>query len=60
VTIDREVDVASSHVTVGSGDHRVLSLHGWFGSARGRGSLPGYLDTPAYTYVFTQEFLGRD
>jgi pimeloyl-ACP methyl ester carboxylesterase len=44
--------MASSHVTVGSGDHHVLALHGWFGSARGWGSLPGYLDTSAYTYVF--------
>lgn len=39
-------------VTVGSGDHHVLALHGWFGSARGWGSLPDYLDTAAYTYVF--------
>ena len=44
--------MASSHVTVGSGDHRVLALHGWFGSARGWGSLPDYLDGSAYTYVF--------
>jgi len=44
--------MASSQVTVGSGDHRVLALHGWFGSARGWGSLPDYLDTSAYTYVF--------
>jgi pimeloyl-ACP methyl ester carboxylesterase len=41
-----------AHVTVGSGDHRVLALHGWFGSARGWGSLPGYLDGSRYTYVF--------
>jgi len=44
--------VASSHVTVGSGEHHVLALHGWFGSARGWGSLPDYLDGAAYTYVF--------
>jgi pimeloyl-ACP methyl ester carboxylesterase len=44
--------VASSHVIVGSGDHHVLALHGWFGSARGWGSLPDYLDRAAYTYVF--------
>jgi pimeloyl-ACP methyl ester carboxylesterase len=44
--------MASSHVTVGTGDHHVLALHGWFGSARGWGSLPGYLDNSAYTYVF--------
>jgi pimeloyl-ACP methyl ester carboxylesterase len=39
-------------VTVGSGEHHVLALHGWFGSARGWGSLPDYLDGSAYTYVF--------
>jgi pimeloyl-ACP methyl ester carboxylesterase len=45
-------NVASSHVTVGSGDHHVLALHGWFGSARGWGSLPDYLDGSTFTYVF--------
>jgi pimeloyl-ACP methyl ester carboxylesterase len=44
--------LASSHVTVGSGDHHVLALHGWFGSARGWGMLPDYLDGSKYTYVF--------
>jgi pimeloyl-ACP methyl ester carboxylesterase len=44
--------VASAPVTVGSGDHHVLALHGWFGSARGWGPLPDYLDTAAHTYVF--------
>jgi pimeloyl-ACP methyl ester carboxylesterase len=44
--------VANSYVTVGSGDHRVLAVHGWFGSARGWGSMPGFLDGSAYTYVF--------
>ena len=44
--------MASSHVTVGSGDHHVLALHGWFGSARGWGSLPDYLDRSRFTYVF--------
>jgi len=44
--------VASSYLTVGSGDHHVLAIHGWFGSARGWGSLPEFLDGSAYTYVF--------
>jgi pimeloyl-ACP methyl ester carboxylesterase len=44
--------VASSYVTVGSGDHHVLAVHGWFGSARGWGPLPQFLDGSAYTYVF--------
>lgn len=44
--------MASSYVTVGSGDHRVLAVHGWFGSARGWGSFPEFIDGSAYTYVF--------
>lgn len=44
--------MASSHVTVGSGAHKVLALHGWFGSARGWGALPDYLDTAACTWAF--------
>ena len=44
--------MASSHVTVGSGDHHVFALHGWFGSARGWGLLPDYLDGSSFTYVF--------
>ena len=44
--------MASSYVTVGSGDHHVLAIHGWFGSARGWGSLPEFLDRSAYTWVF--------
>jgi pimeloyl-ACP methyl ester carboxylesterase len=44
--------MANSLVTVGSGEHRVLAVHGWFGSARGWGSLPDFLDGSAYTYVF--------
>jgi pimeloyl-ACP methyl ester carboxylesterase len=48
----REASVTNSYVTVGSGDHHVLALHGWFGSARGWGSMPGFLDGSAYTYVF--------
>ncbi len=44
--------MASSHLTVGSGDHHVLAVHGWFGSSRGWGSLPDYLDPSTYTYVF--------
>jgi pimeloyl-ACP methyl ester carboxylesterase len=44
--------MASSRVTVGSGSHRVLAVHGWFGSARGWGSLPGLLDGSAFSYAF--------
>jgi pimeloyl-ACP methyl ester carboxylesterase len=44
--------VASSYLTVGSGDHHVLALHGWFGSARAWGSLPQWIDQSAYTWTF--------
>ncbi len=44
--------MASSPVTLGSGEHHVLAVHGWFGSAHGWGSLPDYLDGSAHTYVF--------
>ena len=44
--------MASSYVTVGSGNHHVLAIHGWFGSARGWGSFPEFIDESAYTYVF--------
>jgi pimeloyl-ACP methyl ester carboxylesterase len=48
----REGIVAGPVLTVGSGDHHVLAVHGWFGSARGWGSFPGYIDGSAYTYAF--------
>ena len=44
--------MASSYLTVGSGDHHVLAIHGWFGSARAWGSLPQWIDESAYTWVF--------
>ena len=44
--------MTGSYVTVGSGDHHVLAIHGWFGSAGGWGSFPQFIDGSAYTYVF--------
>ena len=44
--------MALSHVTVGTGDHHVLALHGWFGSARGWGSLPDFLNGADFSYAF--------
>src|SRR5690348_10180836 len=44
--------MTSSVVSIGAGDHHVLAVHGWFGSARGWGSLPDYVDRSAYTYAF--------
>lgn len=44
--------MATTPVIVGSGDHHVVAVHGWFGSARGWGALPEYLDGSAFTYAF--------
>lgn len=44
--------MAGSYVTVGSGGHHVIALHGWFGSALGWGQLTDYLSAAQFTYVF--------
>jgi pimeloyl-ACP methyl ester carboxylesterase len=44
--------VTTSHRLLGSGERKVLALHGWFGSAAGWGSLPDHLDTGTYTWAF--------
>jgi pimeloyl-ACP methyl ester carboxylesterase len=38
--------------TVGSGDHVVVCIHGWYGSAEGWGLLPDVADDKAFTWVF--------
>ncbi|WP_153506260.1 alpha/beta fold hydrolase [Cumulibacter manganitolerans] len=40
--------------SVGTGDHAVLCLHGWFGSAEGWGFLPDVVNGEAYTYHFPE------
>jgi len=45
--------MTGAYVKVGSGEHHVLAMHGWFGSALGWGHLPEYLNTDDFTYVFT-------
>lgn len=42
----------NSHVVVGHGPHRVIALHGWFGSATGWGPMVKSLDLNAFTYAF--------
>ncbi|GII77129.1 esterase [Sphaerisporangium rufum] len=37
---------------VGSGPHRVIALHGWFGDRRSFARIHPYLDTDAFTYAF--------
>src|SRR6202789_3013103 len=44
--------MAGSYVKVGRGDHHVIALHGWFGSALGWGSLTDHLNTAQFSYVF--------
>jgi pimeloyl-ACP methyl ester carboxylesterase len=44
--------MAGARVTVGSGGHHVVAVHGWFGSAAGWGSLPEWVDQSAYTWAF--------
>jgi pimeloyl-ACP methyl ester carboxylesterase len=44
--------VANAYVKVGSGGHGVIALHGWFGSARGWGTFPEYLDGSRFSYAF--------
>jgi pimeloyl-ACP methyl ester carboxylesterase len=39
-------------IRVGPGDHVVLCLHGWFGSATGWGPLPEMLDGDRFSYYF--------
>lgn len=40
--------------SVGDGDHAVLCLHGWFGSADGWGYLPSVVDRERFTYWFPE------
>ncbi|MFJ6674726.1 alpha/beta fold hydrolase [Actinosynnema sp. NPDC091369] len=37
---------------VGEGDHAVIALHGWFGSATAWQSITPYLDRAAFSYFF--------
>ncbi|MGH8868041.1 MAG: alpha/beta fold hydrolase [Actinomycetes bacterium] len=43
---------APSTPVVGTGDHKVICLHGWFGSSAGWGWLPEVLDRERFSYAF--------
>lgn len=45
-------DPAAGVVLVGHGPHKVICLHGWFGSAQGWGGWPQLLDTERFTFAF--------
>ncbi|MFH9266683.1 alpha/beta fold hydrolase [Streptomyces sp. NPDC017546] len=40
------------HRLIGSGDHKVLVLHDWFGTSAGWGPFLDYLDGDTFSYVF--------
>ncbi|MHC5257357.1 alpha/beta fold hydrolase [Streptomyces sp. UC4497] len=40
------------HRLIGSGDHKVLVLHDWFGTSAGWGSFLDYLDGDTFSYAF--------
>ncbi|MFD0591793.1 alpha/beta fold hydrolase [Catellatospora coxensis] len=44
--------VALPHDVHGSGPHRVIVLHGWFGDRRAFAKVVPYLDRDAFTYAF--------
>jgi len=48
----KEITLSNTIVAVGSGPHKVLALHGWFGSAEGWGPLVDVLDRTRFTYAF--------
>jgi pimeloyl-ACP methyl ester carboxylesterase len=44
--------MSNSVTVVGQGPHKVLALHGWFGSAEGWGPMVDSLDGARFTYAF--------
>ncbi|MGH3498117.1 MAG: alpha/beta fold hydrolase [Nocardioidaceae bacterium] len=44
--------MTSDVTTIGTGDHTVICLPGWFGSAQGWGLLPQVVDVGTFTYLF--------
>ncbi|WP_406466001.1 alpha/beta hydrolase [Streptomyces sp. NBC_00111] len=44
--------MSTAHRLLGSGDHRVLVLHDWFGTSAGWGSFLDYLDGDTFSYAF--------
>lgn len=44
--------MSNTYKLIGHGAHKVIAIHGWFGSAEGWGSFADLLDTENFTYAF--------
>jgi pimeloyl-ACP methyl ester carboxylesterase len=44
--------MANKYDSIGKGEHAVIALHGWFGSAAAWGPLRPHLDQSAFRYIF--------
>src|SRR5436190_13700980 len=44
--------MAIGHETIGSGAHKVIVLHGWFGDHKVWSPVYPFLDTAAFSYAF--------
>jgi pimeloyl-ACP methyl ester carboxylesterase len=44
--------MTNTHKLIGHGPHKVIALHGWFGSADGWGPFAELIDPEAFTYAF--------
>ncbi|MFD4030694.1 alpha/beta fold hydrolase [Streptomyces sp. NPDC058637] len=44
--------MTTQHRLIGSGDHKVLVLHDWFGTSSGWGPFLDYLDGETFSYAF--------
>ena len=42
----------NSHIRIGKGPHKIIALHGWFGSAGGWGPYAKVLDEDRFSYAF--------
>ena len=42
----------NTHLAIGTGAHKVIALHGWFGHAHGWGPLVDVLDRQNFSYAF--------
>jgi len=52
LTTDVRTKMANRYITLGHGPHKVLALHGWFGSALSWEPLHAALNPDEFTYVF--------